>query len=431
MGLGLAAAASMVGRPARAAHDDLARAAEAAWIWSVPLIENARARSGALETLEPGQLFHNRDLTTIATQRVTTPNNDTLYSRAWIDLAAGPVRLHIPPMGGRYYSAALMDMYATNFAVLGSRTLGPGGADVTIVGPDAAAAPGAVRSSTRWCWLLVRILVGDADDLPNVRALQDRIRLTRHAAARPSRPATRDAPWDAYFASAQQLLAENPPPMRDLGLLRRIAPLGLGPGQRFDPDRFGAGERAAIERGVDAARAQVENARRHGLAADGWLYPKSNAGQFETDYVYRAQIAISGLGMLPVAEAMYLRALGPDGKVVLPPASGYHLRFPPGGAPPNQAFWSLTMYEAMADGRFFFAANPIDRYAIGDRTRGLKTGADGSLEIWISETPPAPERRSNWLPAPAGRPFSLVMRIYGPSDGLLTGAYRLPPLRRL
>ena len=42
---------------------------------------------------------------------ITTPNNDTLYSQAWIDLSSGPVRITVPPTGGRYFSLALMDMF--------------------------------------------------------------------------------------------------------------------------------------------------------------------------------------------------------------------------------------------------------------------------------------------------------------------------------
>ena len=39
------------------------------------------------------------------------------------------------------------------------------------------------------------------------------------------------------------------------------------------------------------------------------------------------------------------------------------LHFPKEGLPPVEAFWSVTMYDA--DG--FQAANPLNRFAIGDR----------------------------------------------------------------
>jgi hypothetical protein len=72
-------------------------------------------------------------------------------------------------------------------------------------------------------------------------------------------------------------------------------------------------------------------------------------------------------------------------------------------------------------------ANPIARYSIGDRTKGLKLGADGSLEIYLQHDNPGPEKVSNWLPAPAG-PFFFVARLYGPKPTVLQGLWRLPPL---
>jgi hypothetical protein len=126
---------------------------------------------------------------------------------------------------------------------------------------------------------------------------------------------------------------------------------------------------------------------------------------------------------------MYMRGLSPQGTLALDSTRAWRLRFPSGRLPPVDAFWSLTMYELTADGQAYFTRNPIDRYAIGDRTPGLLRGADGALDIWMTRTDPGPERRANWLPTPAeGKPFTLVLRAYLPRDELLQGSYRLPPL---
>jgi hypothetical protein len=83
------------------------------------------------------------------------------------------------------------------------------------------------------------------------------------------------------------------------------------------------------------------------------------------------------------------------------------------------------MYERTFDGRQFFTENPLKRYAIGDRTPGLTSNADGSLDIWISSRDPGAERQANWLPAPTG-PFTMTLRAYLPARALLNGDYRLP-----
>ncbi len=64
------------------------------------------------------------------------------------------------------------------------------------------------------------------------------------------------------------------------------------------------------------------------------------------------------------------------------------------------------------------------RHAIGDRTPGLKRGADGSLELVLSHA--RPDDTANWLPAPAGR-FYLILRMYHPQEGVQS--WRIPALQ--
>ncbi|MEI9851876.1 MAG: DUF1254 domain-containing protein [Sphingomonas sp.] len=410
---------------------ELARAARDAWIFGLPPVEMAQARARMLGAgLPPNRLFHRRALATASDRAVTTPNNDTLYSVAWLNLAAGPVRLTLPASGARYLSVALLDMYTDNFAVLGTRTTGRDGGSFTLVGPGAATDdPLAIRATTGWVWLLARTLVDGEADLPAAHAVQDGIRLEGPAAPLPAGSfAGRDAPWGGYFASLQALLAESPPRATDLGLLRAIAPLGIGGG--FDPARFTPAQAAEIERGVAEARAAVRGSGWGGRIVDGWTYPRANLGLFGQDYLYRAQIALGGLAALPREEAMYMRAFDDRGRGTFAPGSAWRLRFPAGKPLPLDGFWSLTLYRATPDGQFFFAGNPLGRYAVGDRTPGLQRGAGGALDLLVSAADPGEGSRANWLPAPASEPFALIFRAYLPRAELLDGAYALPRLAR-
>jgi len=103
----------------------------------------------------------------------------------------------------------------------------------------------------------------------------------------------------------------------------------------------------------------------------------------------------------------------------------YLCHFPAGELPPADAFWSITMYDAHG----FQAANPINRFAIGDRDP-LAYNSDGSLDIYIQHASPGPDRESNWLPAPSG-PLGITMRIYAPRPEALDGRWNPPPVRRL
>ena len=74
--------------------------------------------------------------------------------------------------------------------------------------------------------------------------------------------------------------------------------------------------------------------------------------------------------------------------------------------------------------------NPIDRYAIGSATPGLKKAKDGSISIYFQAKSPGEDKKSNWLPAPEG-PFWLVLRTYGPGKSILDKTWKMPPVKRL
>jgi hypothetical protein len=408
----------------------LRAAAREAWLYLLPLVEVAAVRTRVLAAGPANDLIHQRELTSVATQRVTSPNNDTLYSRAFLDLTDGPVEIALPPTGDRYLSVALMDMFTNNFALLGTRTTGRDGGRFQIFGPGQPAPAGAIRAPSSSAFLLVRTLVAGADDLQAAHALQDRIRLDGPAARRRWAEApTRDAAWPDYFESAGRILAETGAPAMDGALFERIAPLGLTP-SGFRPEAFSADEQAEIEAGVAEARTLVLEPRGGLYPAQGWLYPHPNLGRFEQDYPYRAQIALTGLFALPLDEAVYTRSIG-DRSDGLLHGDAYRLHFPADRLPPVDGFWSLTAYEARPDGQFFFTPNAINRYSIGDRTAGLQRGADNSLDIWIMRGDPGPVRRANWLPAPSSAPFMLSMRAFLPRPELSAGTYRYPALQRI
>jgi hypothetical protein len=420
----IAAISLAPGARALAADGDLKGAAREAWIFALPLVEMAQARGRT--GLKPNSFTHARALATPASRSVTGPNNDTLYSSAWVDLTAGPVTLTIPPTGARYVSVSVMDMYTDNVAILGTRTIGGEGGTFTLVGP---AHPGSgadiVRVDTPHAWVLARTLVSGPDDLAAVHAVQDGLTLQGPDTPRLTTGARRDAPAADYFATVQALLASDPPRAEDLALFRRVRGLGLGPGAGFDAKRFTPAQMAEIEAGVAEARALVLGLSGRQAFTNGWVYPRSNLGLYGQDYLYRAVVALGGLAALTPHEAMYMRARSPDGKLF--DGDGLFRLALPAQAPVD-GFWSLTMYEATPDGQFFLTENPIKRYAIGDRTPGLKRKADGALDIWIGRSDPGGDRTANWLPAPAKGPFSMTLRAYLPRQELLDGRFRFPPI---
>ena len=398
--------------PLDAQADDATEARDL-YLYGLPIIEMAQARARQIKAgLKQNRLQHARALSDHTSRSVTSPNNDTLYSIAWLDLTQGPVSFTVPPTGDRYWSAALMDMYSNNNAVLGLRTTGNAGGRYTIVGPgQTGSGPDVIRSETPHAWLLVRILTDGGDDLPATHAVQDGFRLVGLAGTPPPVYADRDAAPTDFFASVRALLESDPPPATDGRMLARLA--------AFDPATPGAA--AALQR----IRTIMRTAGERQQFVQGWSYTKPNLGLYGQDYLYRALVALSGLAALPVVEATYLRSQGErDGAYWSDDL--YRLAIP--AEMPVDAFWSLSMYEHMPDGQRFFAENPIGRYAIGDRTQGLKRNADGSLDVWIGRADPGGERSANWLPAPKTGPYGMTMRLYLPTAAVLDGRWRLPAI---
>jgi hypothetical protein len=154
---------------------------------------------------------------------------------------------------------------------------------------------------------------------------------------------------------------------------------------------------------------------------NGWT-TMFGCGEPGSGLLRRAACNVIFLGPVNVPqEAMYWTTSKDGAGHTLNGRHDYLMHFPAGQLPPNHAFWSLTM----SDAKNRFAANPIDRYSVGDRS-GLVPNADGSVDIYIQNTAPA-GRASNWLPAPSGN-FILWLRAYLPAQTILDGEYKVPPV---
>ncbi|MCA0304980.1 MAG: DUF1254 domain-containing protein [Proteobacteria bacterium] len=460
----LLASAGALAAPALAQEASLQELARRATIWLFPVYEMVRLRWRAtVDESNPQRQRLNRfrHVTQLADHRlqaVSTPNSDTLYSTAWLDLATEPMFLTVPPVGDLYYCYAFLDLFSNNIAYVSHRLYGGAPPTHMIVGPGWRGDPSfevrLVRAPTNSVWLLGRILVDAPDEVDRARILQARAlletpdmrnerrilesgELMRYRTVAPAEPV---ADWPAphpadpldLFDAGLAALGESPLAERDRAMLETLAPLRLRPGRRFDRRAFSEGERRAVLAGVAQGHADIRAAARggSGRTIDGWRYGQRHLGNFGDDFLYRAATALVGLGALEPAEAVYVSCDADAEGRPLSGAHAYRLVFPADGLPPAGAFWSLSAYALAADGRARFVENPIGRYAIGDRTPGLRRDADGGLTLYLQATPPAGEAASNWLPTARGD-LRLVLRAYEPGDELIEGRYRVPGLRRV
>ena len=454
-------AAALLSAPGPAAAAPLTSAqadalAYQAYDYGIPLMEFMRQARQQTSVTVPNaksdaplnQLGSARDLATAAQQVIVQPNNDTLYTMGHLDLAGGPLVLHVPAVADhRYYSFEFLDPYTNVFHYVGTRTTGNGAGNFLITGPGYhGAVPRGlrrIRSAYRRVWLVGRTLVNGRADLPAVHRVQDGYRLIpldgwrslglRWRPPRPARVITRhraavEPGGVAFFDALGTALAQNPPPARDAPFLRQLRALGVGPGLHPSREHLSPTVLAALKAAGDGGYQHVFTIRtsiaaQSVLAHGGWFVPPMINGAFGTDYAYRAVVALFGIAANKPEEALYIIGVTDPSHQYLDGSRDYVIYFASGQLPPARFFWSLTMY----DQDFFLVSNPLGRYALGSDTPGLRRNPDGSLDIYVQHAPPA-GHTSNWLPAPASGHFEVTMRLYGPRASALSGHYVYPPI---
>ncbi|MEV4557255.1 DUF1254 domain-containing protein [Kitasatospora sp. NPDC049285] len=426
-----------MGNPAIVDPATVRQTAADAWVWGYPLLENYRTiYPQAIDDADPryvggfGTFRHYPHPFTPDNTDVVTPNNDTPYSWAWLDLRAEPWVLEVPATE-RYHVLPVHDLDTAYVGFVGSRTTGNGAGRFLIAGPGHRSEPpegfdGVLRADTNLVGILGRTYLAGPADVPELERVQagyvlkplsEHLGTPRPVAAEPVWPVWRGEEVLGtleFFSYLDFLLGFFPVLPAEAELRSKLAELGVGGGD-FEPAALTAEVREALLAGIADGRARLAEAAEGATTGAGLFGTREQLG---TRYLDRARGAFKGLYGLPEEEAWYGGWVSQEGggKPVV-------LHFPAGGLPQARFFWSATVYRLPER---LLVANEIDRYSIGDRTPGLVYGADGSLTLYVQhERPGGPAESANWLPAPEG-PYFVAVRAYGPGPELLDGRWRLP-----
>ena len=336
--------------------------------------------------------------------------------------AVEPMVLSVPAVAApRYYTFQLWDPNGDTFGYVGSRTTGRDAGNFALVGPNWTGTLPQVltRIDSPYDGLVIwgRIGVDGPDDLQNALDIQDQLRLTplslfgTSAAQLPPDLAFSDArvafdpkgiPDDLIlYAELANALRHTPPKPQDVVVAASLSQIGFSQdGTVFDPSVLTDAQRSGLAKGAQFALHLMDvSSQTAGVGVNGWRWsPKS--GIMGTDYLFRAAFAKWYTGGNAPSEAIYMDARTDNTGAPLDGTKRYVIRFEKGQEPKVDAFWSISMYH-IADGSF--VENPIKRYSIGDRTRGLTRAADGSLTIYIQHEAPEERGGQGQLAARAGR----------------------------
>jgi hypothetical protein len=438
------------------------RIAEAGYIFGLPIVMNyaimyeyAVDRSSAQFKAPFNQIKNEARVFTYQDTTVITPNSDTPYSFAWMDLRAEPTVISVPAVEKpRYYAVQLIDGNTYNYGYIGARATGSEAGDYMIVGPEwQGETPPRVkkvfRSGTQFSLGAIRTQLFSADDMPNVVAVQAGYKVQPLSAylGRPAPPAapvvafppiTEASARTNFFEFLDFALQFAPATANEAAISTDLARIGVGAGKTFAFQDLPPELKQEIAAGMQAGQAKVtEGVATAGTNINGWRVSAmlGDAAFFHGNWLLRSIGAQAGIYGNTAIEATYpITRTDADGQPLDGSKNNYTLTFAAGETPPVNAFWSVTMYDGTTQ---LLIRNPLNRYLINSpMLPNLIKGSDSSLTLYIQHDSPGADKEANWLPAPSG-PIYLVMRLYWPKDtppSILPvgqGTWRPPGIRRL
>jgi len=229
----------------------------------------------------------------------------------------------------------------------------------------------------------------------------------------------------AFFGRIARLMKDNPPALADAPMLEKLMTLGIEPGKGFDIARIDPDIAKGLQRAMGTFEILQKGVKKL-KSENGWIVIPKNFASYGTDYETRAGIALIGLGGIRPDDVVYPTAFLDGEDKPLDGSNRYVLHLDKGQAPPTNATWSVSMYDPQG----YYVPNAIDRYNLA-MWMPLRYNADGSLDLFLQPVSPGADKEANWLPSPASGPFNVTVRIYWPTQAVLDGSYKLPPVKRV
>ena len=432
------------------------RAIEAA-IWGMPIVNFQAMRDGLKRDAGVGynDVAYNSKVQTWRL-RTTTNNNTTPYIFIFWNVKNGPVVVDIPPSSkdvGLF--GTLMDAWQRPLEDVGAKGKDQGRGAKYLIVPPGYQGPYpdgyiTLPQQTFNGYTLMRPIIADASDenLKSAAAYVKTVKVYPFARAdNPPKTKYIDiydkdingiTEFDAsFYERLNMMVQEEPIESKDLAMMGLLKAIGIEKGVAYAPDS----KRMKI---LDAAGAEAHkylldqyvngiippfygkqkwsSAVPPGGIPSGleWDFP----GYLDVDgrgaLYYAVYTSVKNLG----AATFYLMTAKDESGQYLDGGKNYKLSLPKDV--PARNFWSVIAYDSA--NATWFENQPKAGVASSDK--GLKTNADGTIDIYFGPKAPAGQE-ANSVPTTPDTNYWLYFRFYGPEPAVFTKSWQLPDLEEV
>ena len=388
-------------------------------------------------------------------QAILTPNSDTPYALAILDLkAGGPMVIELPP--GNFIG--LVDDH--NFRwVLDMGNPGPdkgqGGKYLILPPGYNGTVPSGYyvgRSDTWKLYVGVRSVPADGNATKALAAFDDIKVYPISEAGKPSNFTWVDVTnqstssnlvkWEDNLEFWKQLKAVidgETSPVEFRPMYGMLQSLGIEKGKPFTPDARMTG---ILENAAKIALAELKvnafaNREPERVVWNDRNWEWTPLGQFNAttkdigtasfldlqgmdNWWYQAVGAALGMGKRePGGGSLYFAGFRDNTSAYLDGGKTYRLNVP--GPVPGKLFWSVTVYDVGSRSQIVTDQN---KAAIGSIVDKPQANPDGSYDIYFGPTAP-PGKENQWIKTNPGQGWFTYFRIYGPEAPAFNGAWKL------
>lgn len=384
---------------------------------------------------------HNRKFIE-AERRMYKPNQDTLYSFLPMQLEHTPYILEIPELkdSDRYLLVNILNLKTEMVFTKGSKNEKNGAGKYIILYRDAEVPEEykdyiPVRNEDSRNYFIIRLESYGPGDYETANVIQDKFVIRalypekieekisdKHGYNGQSAFMT-EMPADEFVRRLQGTLKDTRHDEEMLEYMKKL--------QIFDEntayDSLPLTLRKDIEDGFEAGLKAILNYEgEEGYESNGWHTYIDSVGAYGKKYLYRSYINYFAVMPNLSTDTVYPLLETDSRGEKLDSRKTYCLHFEKDGLPQAKYFWSVILYGAPSEQ---LVINPYKKYLVN--SHGLNQfyfEKDGSLNIIIGPEKPENEQYfRNWIPSPyEDDSFTLLMRIYGPSQELLQKKWEFP-----